>query len=124
MPKPYTNLSYKLFSLLSISSIDMLSRLSSNSNHRLLKTLIGDINNNNGSCSWYSSKRQGKERPSLYSKISPLGDPTTSLTSELDGWLRQGNKLRVAELHRIIRDFRRRKRFSHALQVLSLSSVL
>ncbi|XP_057512533.1 pentatricopeptide repeat-containing protein At4g21705, mitochondrial-like [Actinidia eriantha] len=95
----------------------MLSRLSSSSNHRLLKTLIGDINNNNGSCRWYSSKRQGKERLSLYSKISPLGDPTTSLTSELDGWLRQGNKLRVAELHRIIRDFRRRKRFSHALQV-------
>ncbi|PSS24643.1 Pentatricopeptide repeat-containing protein [Actinidia chinensis var. chinensis] len=95
----------------------MMSRLSSHSNNRLLKSLIGDISNNNGSCRWYSSKMQGKERLSLYSKISPLGDPTTSLTPELDGWLRQGNKLRVAELHRIIHDFRRRKRFSHALQV-------
>ncbi|KAK1378757.1 Pentatricopeptide repeat-containing protein [Heracleum sosnowskyi] len=63
----------------------------------------------------YYTNRVNKE--SLYTKISPLGDPNLDLTPELDNWIQKGNKLRFAELQRIILDFRRRKRYSQALQV-------
>ena len=67
--------------------------------------------------SYYTNKAN---KATLYSKISPLGS-TPSLEPELDSWVRSGNKVRVAELQRIIHDLRKRKRFSHALQVFSLS---
>ena len=57
------------------------------------------------------------KKATLYAKISPLGDPRISVESELDGWVQEGKKLRVAELQRIIRDFRKRNRFSQALEV-------
>ncbi|KAL4012145.1 hypothetical protein IC575_029230 [Cucumis melo] len=57
------------------------------------------------------------KKATLYAKISPLGDPSISVESELDGWVQEGKKVRVAELQRIIRDFRKRSRFSQALQV-------
>lgn len=63
----------------------------------------------------YYTNRVNKE--SLYTKISPLGDPNFDLTPELDNWIQKGNKVRFAELQRIILDFRRRKRYSQALQV-------
>ncbi|KAI5590815.1 hypothetical protein POPTR_004G042500v4 [Populus trichocarpa] len=63
--------------------------------------------------SYYTNKAN---KATLYSKISPLGS-TPSLEPELDSWVRSGNKVRVAELQRIIHDLRKRKRFSHALQV-------
>uniref|UniRef100_A0A2P2IQ59 Pentatricopeptide repeat-containing protein At4g21705 isoform X1 n=2 Tax=Rhizophora mucronata TaxID=61149 RepID=A0A2P2IQ59_RHIMU len=53
----------------------------------------------------------------LYSKISPLGDPGTSVVPELENWARNGNKVGVGELQRILRDLRKRKRFSQALEV-------
>ncbi|CAJ1961664.1 unnamed protein product [Sphenostylis stenocarpa] len=64
--------------------------------------------------SYYTSRTK---KPSLYSKISPLGNPNTSVVPVLDDWIYKGNKVRVAELHRIIRDLRKRSRFSQALQV-------
>ncbi|KAE9599282.1 hypothetical protein Lal_00043973 [Lupinus albus] len=64
--------------------------------------------------SYYTSRTN---KPTLYSKISPLGNPTTSIIPELDDWIFKGNKLRVAELQRIVRDFRKRRRFTQALQV-------
>ncbi|TKY71691.1 Pentatricopeptide repeat-containing protein mitochondrial [Spatholobus suberectus] len=63
---------------------------------------------------YYTSR---SKKPSLYSRISPLGNPNTSVVPELDDWVYKGNKVRVAELHRIIRDLRKRSRFSQALQV-------
>ncbi|KAL3741832.1 hypothetical protein ACJRO7_017323 [Eucalyptus globulus] len=69
---------------------------------------------------WRCSRGYYKSRtrkPTLYSEVSPLGDPGRSVAPALDGWLRSGNTVRFAELQRIIRDFRRRKRFSHALEV-------
>lgn len=39
------------------------------------------------------------------------------MVSVLDDWVYTGNKVRVAELHRIIRDLRKRSRFSQALEV-------
>ncbi|KAK7302777.1 hypothetical protein RJT34_13673 [Clitoria ternatea] len=62
---------------------------------------------------YYTSRTK---KPTLYSKISPLGNHST-IVPELDDWLFNGNKLRLAELQRIIRDFRKRNRFSQALQV-------
>lgn len=62
--------------------------------------------------SYYTTKRV-----TLYSKISPLGDPSISLVPELENWVQHGNKVRVGELQRIIRDLRRRNRFGQALEV-------
>ncbi|KAI3439959.1 uncharacterized protein J3R85_004092 [Psidium guajava] len=66
-------------------------------------------------CRGYYKSRTRK--PSLYSEVSPLGNPGRSVAPVLDDWVQRGNKVRFAELQRIIRDFRRRKRFSHALEV-------
>ncbi|KAL8152156.1 hypothetical protein V2J09_009916 [Rumex salicifolius] len=56
-------------------------------------------------------------KTSLYSMISPLGNPGISVKSELDCWIKQDKKVWVGELKRIIRDLRKRKRFSQALEV-------
>lgn len=86
------------------------------STRRLFETLIRDNNNGIASSSrLYYTNRQGKV--TLYSKISPMGNPSTSVTPELDVWVDNGNKVRVAELQRIIHDLRKRKRFSQALEV-------
>ncbi|XP_013593719.1 PREDICTED: pentatricopeptide repeat-containing protein At4g21705, mitochondrial [Brassica oleracea var. oleracea] len=57
------------------------------------------------------------KRTTLYSKISPLGNPKSSVYPELQNWVHSGNKVSVAELIRIVHDLRRRKRFLHALEV-------
>ncbi|KAK6917545.1 Pentatricopeptide repeat [Dillenia turbinata] len=61
-----------------------------------------------------STTKPGKS--SLYSKISPLGNSKT-IIPELDNWLQNGNKVSISELNRIIHDLRKRKRFSHALEI-------
>lgn len=63
----------------------------------------------------YHSRSEGKS--TLYARISPLGNPSSSITPELDGWVDNGNRVRVGELQRIIHDLRKRRRFSHALEV-------
>ncbi|KAL8468015.1 hypothetical protein ACS0TY_031312 [Phlomoides rotata] len=65
------------------------------------------------SCRWYYTRNQ----KSLYAKISPLGNPNVNVTPELDKWVEMGNKVRFAELQRIIIDLRKRKRYNQALQV-------
>lgn len=57
------------------------------------------------------------KKATLYAKISPLGDPSVSVEPELDGWVKEGKKVRIAELQRIIHDLRKRKRFTQALEV-------
>lgn len=64
--------------------------------------------------SYYTNRTK---KPSLYSRISPLGNPGTKLEPELDDWVRKGNKVPVAELRRIIKDLRKRRRFTQALEV-------
>ncbi|KAK4797824.1 hypothetical protein SAY86_030150 [Trapa natans] len=66
-------------------------------------------------CRGYYQSRTRK--PTLYSKISPLGNPSASVSPELDQWVQAGNKIRFAELQRIIRDLRKRKRYNQALEV-------
>ncbi|CAL9226322.1 unnamed protein product [Arabidopsis halleri] len=64
---------------------------------------------------YYYTNRDKKT--TLYSKISPLGDPKSSVYPELQNWVQCGKKVSVAELVRIVHDLRRRKRFLHALEV-------
>ncbi|KAL9234062.1 hypothetical protein vseg_008977 [Gypsophila vaccaria] len=61
----------------------------------------------------YLSTKKG----SLYDKLSPLGNPRFSITPELNRWINDGNKVCFAELQRIVHDFRKRKRYTHALEV-------
>ncbi|XP_076959052.1 pentatricopeptide repeat-containing protein At4g21705, mitochondrial-like [Bidens hawaiensis] len=53
----------------------------------------------------------------LYSRISPLGDPSLAMTPELNDWIDTGKKVRVSEVKQIIHDLRKRRRFHHALEV-------
>ncbi|XP_068640447.1 pentatricopeptide repeat-containing protein At4g21705, mitochondrial-like [Aristolochia californica] len=63
----------------------------------------------------YASKRSGQN--TLYAKVSPLGNPSISLVPELDKWADKGKKVGMAELNRIIRDLRMRRRYKQALEV-------
>ncbi|XWS19589.1 hypothetical protein CRYUN_Cryun31cG0028400 [Craigia yunnanensis] len=64
---------------------------------------------------FYYTNRINKD--TLYSRISPLGSPSKSVEPELEDWLKNRNSIPVPELQRIIRDLRKRKRFTHALEV-------
>lgn len=87
---------------------------------KLLHRLAVAIGSRNRS--YYTSR---SKKPSLYSKISPLGNPSTSVVPVLDDWVYKKNKVRVGELQRIVRDLRKRSRFSQALQVkFDESSIL
>ncbi|KAI3456268.1 hypothetical protein Pfo_012931 [Paulownia fortunei] len=54
---------------------------------------------------------------SLYSKISPLGDPNLSVVPVLDQWIGQGNFTYKGELQRVINELMTHRRFKHALEV-------
>ncbi|KAL2327679.1 hypothetical protein Fmac_021106 [Flemingia macrophylla] len=56
-------------------------------------------------------------RKNLYSRISPLGDPSVSLVPVLDTWIQEGNAANGLELQRIVKILRTRKRLTQALQV-------
>ncbi|KAG9441048.1 hypothetical protein H6P81_016902 [Aristolochia fimbriata] len=64
----------------------------------------------------YASKRGGQQN-TLYSRLSPLGNPNISLVPELDRWAEKGKRVSTAELNRIIRDLRTRRRYKQALEV-------
>ncbi|KAJ8624298.1 hypothetical protein MRB53_032828 [Persea americana] len=57
-----------------------------------------------------------KPRDSLYSRISPIGDPTVSIVPVLDGWIEDGNTVEKKELQLLVKQLRRYKRYKHALQ--------
>ncbi|XP_021726442.1 pentatricopeptide repeat-containing protein At4g21705, mitochondrial-like [Chenopodium quinoa] len=78
------------------------------------KALILSSNVINGERNYHTNT---KTRETLYSKLSPLGSPGINVQPELDGWVDKGKKISVAELLRIIHDFRKRKRFTQALEV-------
>ncbi|PIM97437.1 hypothetical protein CDL12_30094 [Handroanthus impetiginosus] len=69
---------------------------------------------------WYYTTSNQKNQVSLYAKISPLGNPNVNITPVLEKWVEMGNKVRFAELQRIILDLRKRKRFAQALQMCNL----
>ncbi|XP_028807908.1 pentatricopeptide repeat-containing protein At2g20710, mitochondrial-like [Neltuma alba] len=54
---------------------------------------------------------------SLYLRISRSGDPNISMACLLDQWVEEGRPVKRSELHKIIKQLRKYRRFSHALQV-------
>ncbi|KAK0600941.1 hypothetical protein LWI29_019855 [Acer saccharum] len=68
-------------------------------------------------CHTVTSKPRRRFRNNLYSRISPLGNPDTSLVPVLDKWVEEGKKVMESELLRIVRDLRSNKRYAQALQV-------
>ncbi|KAK9714695.1 hypothetical protein RND81_06G113000 [Saponaria officinalis] len=76
------------------------------------RALIGNCNVAHERRGYCSTKRV-----TLYTKLSPLGSPGFSIKPELNNWVNDGKKLCFAELLRIIHDFRKRKRYTHALEV-------
>ncbi|XP_038976180.1 pentatricopeptide repeat-containing protein At4g21705, mitochondrial [Phoenix dactylifera] len=56
-------------------------------------------------------------RQTLQSMIWPLGHPSVSLAPELDRWVEKRNRVRLVELHNIIRELRKRRRYNQALEV-------
>ncbi|XP_062096222.1 pentatricopeptide repeat-containing protein At4g21705, mitochondrial [Humulus lupulus] len=81
-------------------------------NPKLLSEIL--IRNARSSRSYYTNTAS---KATLYSRISPLGSPTTSVVPELEDWISKGKKVRVGELQRIIHDLRKRRRFSQALEI-------
>ncbi|XVE88032.1 hypothetical protein DITRI_Ditri19aG0036000 [Diplodiscus trichospermus] len=71
-------------------------------------------------CRFYKANRVNKT--TLNSRISLSGSPDKSVVAELEVWLKNENKMRVAELQRLIRDLRQRKRFTQALEVFEWMS--
>ncbi|CAK7327619.1 unnamed protein product [Dovyalis caffra] len=63
------------------------------------------------------SKKVTTQRNNLYSRISPLGDPSISLAPVLDQWVEEGKKVKDFELRSIVKGLRARKRFTQALEV-------
>lgn len=59
---------------------------------------------------------------SLYGRISRARNPRISIIPVLNQWVDQGRDLKQAELQKIIRQLRKYRRFSHALQVLFFAS--
>ncbi|KAG5020482.1 hypothetical protein AAZX31_06G228900 [Glycine max] len=56
-------------------------------------------------------------RRNLYSRISPLGDPSISVVPVLDEWIEEGNAVDGPHLHHIIKILRTRNRNTQALEV-------
>ena len=77
---------------------------------------VGSHNLFTGTVRFFSSKKSS--RMNLYSIIRPIGNPRISIVPELDRWVDTGKNVQVPELLHIIRDLRKRRRFSQALEVL------
>ncbi|KAJ0974351.1 hypothetical protein J5N97_016316 [Dioscorea zingiberensis] len=65
----------------------------------------------------YCSATTKNRRPTLASVIYPLGHPSNNMTTELDRWVKNGNRTRPVELRELVRDLRKRRRFSNALEL-------
>lgn len=53
----------------------------------------------------------------LYRRISPFGDPKVSIVPILDQWISEGHTVSKPPLLAIIKELRRFKRYTHALEV-------
>ncbi|XP_010241951.1 PREDICTED: pentatricopeptide repeat-containing protein At4g21705, mitochondrial [Nelumbo nucifera] len=79
---------------------------------RLISETITEIISVSRSC-----HTRSVSKTTLFSKISPLGQPGSSVLPELDKWVENGKKIGAAELQRIVRALRKRRRFTHALEI-------
>ncbi|KDP24140.1 hypothetical protein JCGZ_25797 [Jatropha curcas] len=53
----------------------------------------------------------------LYNRISRTADPAVSMVPILENWLDEGNEIKRPELQEIIRQLRKDRRYTHALQI-------
>ncbi|PON32427.1 Pentatricopeptide repeat [Parasponia andersonii] len=68
---------------------------------------------------FYSSEALTSSSPppdTLYRRISRLGNPKISMTPVLNQWVEQGKDVNASELHKIIKQLRKYRRFTQALQ--------
>ncbi|EXB79630.1 hypothetical protein L484_011570 [Morus notabilis] len=68
---------------------------------------------------FYSTTRAPKG-DTLFQRISRCGDPKISLIPVLNHWAEQGRDVNQPELQRIIKQLRKYRRFSHALQLFTV----
>ncbi|GAB4846317.1 hypothetical protein Ancab_025323 [Ancistrocladus abbreviatus] len=102
-------------SLMGRSVFFLLNQLTSKSNPQLAKPLTSTHANLLFCRSYYYTEKTPKT--SLYTRISLIGSPSTSVTPILDQWIDDGKKVRSPELQSIIRALRARQRFNQALEV-------
>lgn len=63
---------------------------------------------------------EATSKDTLYSRLVPISDPKGSILPILDGWIQDEREIDPEDLQKIIRQFRKFKRFKHALEVLLL----
>ncbi|KAL4191709.1 hypothetical protein AMTRI_Chr07g81920 [Amborella trichopoda] len=59
----------------------------------------------------------GKAQDSIFKRISPLGDPGTSVVPLLEEWVREGRKVHKSDLQSLVKEMRRYRRYKHALEI-------
>ncbi|XP_050228611.1 pentatricopeptide repeat-containing protein At2g20710, mitochondrial-like [Mercurialis annua] len=59
----------------------------------------------------------GDQLKELYRRISPVGDPKQSIVPILDKWIDEGRTVDKEHLQTFIKELRKYKRYSHALQI-------
>ncbi|KAL7591928.1 hypothetical protein Lser_V15G32245 [Lactuca serriola] len=84
---------------------------------QIVKSLIESRSYTTATITRSESDNSSQKKVSLYSRISPLGNPNLAMTPELDDWIEKGKKVRPSELKQIVHDLRKRKRYHHALEV-------
>ncbi|CAI9292719.1 unnamed protein product [Lactuca saligna] len=84
---------------------------------QIVKSLIENRSYTTATITRSESDNSSQKKVSLYSRISPLGNPNLAMTPELDDWIEKGKKVRPSELKQIVHDLRKRKRYHHALEV-------
>ncbi|XP_041004009.1 pentatricopeptide repeat-containing protein At2g20710, mitochondrial-like [Juglans microcarpa x Juglans regia] len=66
--------------------------------------------------------RSAPQIDSLYLRILQAGDPRVPIVRVIDQWLEEGRDVQNSELHILIKQFRKCRRFKHALQISEWSS--
>ncbi|KAH7533328.1 pentatricopeptide repeat-containing protein At2g20710, mitochondrial [Ziziphus jujuba] len=75
---------------------------------------------------FYSTEALSSSSPpvdSLYDRISRIGNPRVSIVPVLNQWVEQGRDVKQAQLQKIIRQLRKYRRFTHALQISEWISI-
>lgn len=69
---------------------------------------------------FYSTRTLARRSPpidSLYSRVSRAGDPKVSIIRVIDQWLEEGRQVQQSDLLMMIKQLRKFRRYSQALQV-------
>ncbi|KAM3697407.1 hypothetical protein ACJW31_06G109800 [Castanea mollissima] len=69
---------------------------------------------------FYSTRTLARPSPpidSLYSRVSRAGDPKVSIIRVIDQWLEEGRQVQQSDLIMMIKQLRKFRRYSQALQI-------